>query len=129
MEAVFRLETDHLVDDLALFYNRFAVALTPFFNATGVKVKLVEALASGCAVVSTTGGVTGTAVRSGIDALIADDSCTFAKHIETLLLDEKLLETFGVAARSFAEKHHNLSRCFDNLDDWLDGTNTSGGNS
>lgn len=107
------------VDDLAEFYREFPVALSPFFNATGVKVKLIEALASGCAIVATRDGVTGTGLVDGRDALISDDPATFARNIEILLRDELACRRYQAAARAFAEAHHNTASAYAPLDAWL----------
>ncbi len=108
------------VDDLVGFYNRFPVVLLPFHNTTGVKIKLIEALACGRAVVSTQNGLLGTEAQQNRDALIADSDVEFARSIERVFSDGQLRRSLEEHARRYAENHHDLQAAFKPLDHWLE---------
>ena len=90
--------------DLAAEYRSCDVFVCPLRVGTGIKNKLMEALASGCAIVSTTVGTDGLAVRHGEHLLVADDPLDFALAVNRLLREPELRTSLGRAARTFTEK-------------------------
>jgi glycosyltransferase involved in cell wall biosynthesis len=91
-------------DDLAAEYRTCDVFVCPLRVGTGIKNKLMEAFASGCAIVSTDIGAEGLAVRHGEHLLIANDPLEFAHAVNRLLREPELRIRLGKAARAFAEK-------------------------
>ncbi len=67
-----------------------AVCVVPLRMGGGTRLKILESLAAGCPVVSTTVGAEGLDVKNGQDLLIGDDPQTFAHHV-LKLIDEPLL--------------------------------------
>jgi glycosyltransferase involved in cell wall biosynthesis len=87
------------------YYDRASVIVVPMQEVGGVKVKLIEALAGGKAVVTTSAGKAGLAVQDGKQLIIADNPVEFAKAITRLLEDKGERERLGTEARRFvAEK-------------------------
>ena len=115
------------VEDLAKFYAEFPVVVLPFLSSTGVKIKLIEALACGKAIVSTSAGLTGTSAIPGTTAMAADDPKLFASHILDLFNSADRREELGNSARRFAERHHDLTSCFEPLDEWLESVSVDEG--
>jgi glycosyltransferase involved in cell wall biosynthesis len=78
------------VDDLADFWEAIDVVVCPLRIGGGVKVKILEAIRAGCAIVSTRLGVEGLpeCARRGID--VVDDPATFAAAAAKLCLDDNL---------------------------------------
>jgi glycosyltransferase involved in cell wall biosynthesis len=70
-----------------------------------MRMKVLEALAAGKAVVSTARAAEGVAARPGEQFLLADDEAELADAIAGLLLDEKRRRALGRSARSWAEEH------------------------
>lgn len=91
-------------EDLAVEYRTCDVLVCPLRVGTGIKNKLMEALASGCAIVSTDIGIEGLAVRHGEHLLVANDPLEFAHAVNRLLCEPELRIRLGNAARAFAEK-------------------------
>lgn len=89
--------------DLAAEYRACDVFVCPLRVGTGLKNKLMEALASGCAIVSTDIGIEGLAVRHYDHLLVANDPLEFANAVNRLLRDPELRISLGKAARRFAE--------------------------
>ena len=75
------------VEDLAPYYARASVVVTPIRLGAGSKLKVVEALSRGKALVSTTFGAQGFDLRAGVDLEIADSADEFAAHCARLLRD------------------------------------------
>jgi glycosyltransferase involved in cell wall biosynthesis len=73
------------VDDAKIFVQQHAVAIVPLFAGSGMRVKIVEAMAWGRAIVSTSIGAESLAYTQGKDILIADDERTFSKAIISVL--------------------------------------------
>jgi glycosyltransferase involved in cell wall biosynthesis len=73
------------VPDLTPYYAEAAVVVAPIRLGSGTRVKVLEALARGKAVVSTSIGAEGLDLRPGIDLEIADDPEQFARHCARLL--------------------------------------------
>ena len=84
------------------------IFVCPLRVGTGIKNKMLEAMACGCAIVATSVGAEGLALSSGVHVLIADDPVTFAEAVVRLLGDADLRRRLGAEARSFAEQHLSL---------------------
>lgn len=74
--------------NLEAFYAEAAVSLVPLPMGTGLKIKLVEAMGRGRAVVTTAAGAEGFAeVEAGEVAVVAEQATEFAAAVVTLLAD------------------------------------------
>jgi hypothetical protein len=73
----------------------------------GVRLKLLNALAMGCAVVSTTPGCDGVPVRDGEHLLVADGDEPFTEAVGRLLDDPTLRARLGAAGRAFVREHYD----------------------
>lgn len=75
------------VEDVREPLSRYAVFVCPILSGSGVRVKLLEAFASGIPVVSTWLGAEGLAERDGEFCRLADDPADFADKVVELLAD------------------------------------------
>lgn len=73
--------------------------VAPILSGTGTRIKLLEAMAYGMPIVSTTKGAEGLPVEHGIHLLLADDPTAFAGAVRQLLLSPDLSLRIGGAAR------------------------------
>ncbi len=73
------------VDDIRTELARYAVFVCPIRSGSGVRVKLLEAFASGIPVVSTTVGAEGLAHNDGEVCKLADDPGAFAQKVLDIL--------------------------------------------
>jgi polysaccharide biosynthesis protein PslH len=80
-----------------------AVAVAPILVGSGTRLKILEALAMEKAVVSTSVGCEGLAVRGGEHLLIADDAESFAAEVVRLLREPRLRAVLGRAGRALVE--------------------------
>ena len=103
LEGVPGVDLLGFVDDMAETVRRAAVNLAPIRFGTGTRIKVLDALAQGGAVVSTTLGCEGLDVSDGLDVRLADGPQAFAAACVELLEDP-------AAARSLGEAGHRLVR-------------------
>ncbi len=99
-----------LVPALQDEYARAAICVVPLLVGTGIKIKLVEALGFGKAVVSTSIGVQGLEGWAAEAIEVADDAGAFAHAIVRLLKDEKLRHSRESAALRLADEHFGHQR-------------------
>jgi glycosyltransferase involved in cell wall biosynthesis len=92
------------VPDVRPFVARAAVMVAPLRIGGGTRLKVLEALAMGKAMVSTTLGCEGIAVKPGEHLAIADDPQDFAREVVRLLDDRKAATAMGARGRALAEQ-------------------------
>lgn len=95
------------VPDVRPYLNRAAVVTVPIRMGSGTRLKVVEALALGKAMVSTTVGCEGIAVRDREHLLIADDAPAFAGAIVRLFEEPELAARLGEEGRRLAEADYS----------------------
>ncbi len=76
------------VPDVRPYYENAQVVIVPLFAGGGTRLKILESLALGRPVVSTTIGAEGLALIAGQHLLIADEAQEFRSAIEALLKDD-----------------------------------------
>lgn len=95
------------VSSVPEYMGRASVALVPIRSGGGTRLKVLDALASGRAVVSTRVGAGGIDVEDGTHALLADDPAGFAAATVRLLRDEGERARLGAAARRLAVERYD----------------------
>lgn len=88
------------VDDLEPLYRSAGIFVVPLRAGSGVRVKILEALARGIPVVSTSIGIEGLDLRPGEHLMVADDAATFAQAIRWLLEAPERRADMAAAART-----------------------------
>ncbi|MHB1161896.1 MAG: glycosyltransferase, partial [Chloroflexota bacterium] len=105
-----------LVPDTRPYMERCSVFVAPILAGSGTRVKILEAMASGIPVVSTTVGAEGLGTVSGEHLLIADSPNAFAASVTRLLQDRELRERLRVNARRLVETHYGWETITDRLE-------------
>jgi glycosyltransferase involved in cell wall biosynthesis len=95
------------VDDVRPYIWASRTSIVPLRMGGGTRLKIVEALAMGQAVISTTVGCEGIAVTAGRDLLLADTPAAFAAAIVDLLADPARVAALGTAGRRLAEAQYS----------------------
>jgi GT2 family glycosyltransferase/glycosyltransferase involved in cell wall biosynthesis len=93
------IELVGFVDDIMEPLRRYALFVCPILSGSGVRVKLLEAFASGIPVVSTRMGAEGLAVNDGEICALADDPGEFADKVVALLADQEAASQLAQRAR------------------------------
>ena len=98
------------VPDVRPYLHRSTVYVAPFHQGGGTKLKILDAMATGKAIVSSSTGCRGIDVTDGMEALVRDDPSSFADAVLQLLNDRDLRERLGHCARHLAETTYSWSR-------------------
>lgn len=100
------------VPDVSALYARAAVALAPYYYGAGIKIKVLEALAHGVPVVTTSPGLSNTRLVPGVDVTVADSGSAFADSIRTLLGSPSDRTRLAEAGLAYVRTWHNSSTAF-----------------
>jgi glycosyl transferase family 1 len=96
--------------DVGPFYERAHLAAVPLRAAGGTRIKILEAFAHGCPVVSTPTGARGLGVKDGEQLVVTaddDDDLAFAGAVVELACDDTRRARLAEAARAFVVAHHD----------------------
>ena len=107
------LEVLGKVPSLESEYARAAVCLVPLLLGTGIKIKLLEALGFGKAIVSTRVGIEGLETWAEEAVSVADSAAEFAAAIVQLLTQEPLRRQREISSLRLAEEYFGADRELD----------------
>lgn len=93
------------VENSRAFIRSKSIMIVPLFSGSGIRVKILEAMAEGRTVISTTIGVEGIGAVNEEHILIADDADAFARQIKRCLKEPDFCHTIAENGRNFV-KHH-----------------------
>ncbi len=110
------IEITGRVADLQPYYSRSQVAVVPLRSGGGSRLKILEAMALGRPVVSTTLGREGLDLADGREILMADDPVAFARQVVALLEDEQRWDDQVSAARLRVERSYDWNLIAGRLD-------------
>jgi polysaccharide biosynthesis protein PslH len=96
-----------LVEDVRPYYARSLVCVVPLRAGSGTRLKILEAMALGRPVVSTSIGCEGLAVRAGEHLFIADTPEAFAESTIRLLTDPALATRIAAKARELVASQYD----------------------
>lgn len=104
------------VGDVKLYLDKADVFVNSVRISAGIKGKVLEAMAAGIPVVSTSIGSYGIDAIPEKDILLADNPHKFAKQVIRLLSNKELREKIANEARCLAEKKYDWFKSADKLD-------------
>jgi len=104
------------VEELGPCFERSAVFVCPVTRGSGTRVKVLQAMARGLPVVTTTLGAEGLDVMPERDVLIGDDPPAFAAQVVRLLRDRALGERLRRQARRLVEERYDHGRLVETLE-------------
>jgi glycosyltransferase involved in cell wall biosynthesis len=107
MEKDRSVEIAGFVPDLASAMDAAAAMAAPLRLGSGVRNKVVEAMAAGLPVVTTRRGAEGLSVTDDRELLLADDGESFARQLVRLLGDQDLQQRLSAAGRCLAAREHD----------------------
>ena len=93
--------------DAQEFYSKHKILVVPLKSGSGLRIKIVEGMSMGKAVVTTSIGVEGISAEPGVEVKLANDPKAFAKEMIDLYANPKVAKHMGKKAREFAEKYFN----------------------
>lgn len=104
------------VQDLRPFLAKSKVYVCPVLSGSGVRGKILEAMAMNLPVVSTTIASEGIPVDQGSNAFLADAPDVMAGYIDMLLRDPDKQKLMGARARKAVETWFDWDNSMDNLE-------------
>lgn len=99
------------VPDMQVHLRAATIYVAPHFTGPATRTKLLEAMAAGLPIITTSLGIEGMKVQPGRDLLVADQPADMIESIQTLLASQPDRERFAQAARHMAEVWYDWSRC------------------
>ena len=106
------------VESAPAFMQQFELMLVPLLSGGGMRVKIIEGMALGKAILSTTLGAEGIAVRDGHDIILRDTAAAWLDALRAWGRGETSVRELGEqAVRTAAEVYDNrrVVRCFIDL--------------
>jgi len=110
MERDATVEIAGFVPDLEAEMDRATAMAAPLRLGSGIRNKVIEAMAAGLPVITTQLGAEGIAVESGHHLLIAKETKDFARQLVGLLKDRHLQERLSKAGREVVARDHDNDR-------------------
>ncbi len=95
------------VDHSAAFIASKAVMVVPLFSGSGIRVKIIEGMAAGKTIISTSVGAEGIRYTPHRNILIADVPCEFFEAVSICITDRALCEKIGKQAYQLATTEYN----------------------
>ncbi|HLF64510.1 MAG TPA: glycosyltransferase family 4 protein [Saprospiraceae bacterium] len=95
------------VPNASEFISRYDAMVVPLFSGSGMRVKILEGMALGKVVISTSLGKEGIEARDKEEIIVADDATAFVHAIGYCLRQPDILEVIGENARAFVKRHFN----------------------
>jgi len=104
------------VNDPLPYIQNAAVFIVPILSGSGTRLKLLEAMAVGKAIVTTSIGCEGIEGTDKEHYLVADQPVQFAEKVATILNNRALGEYLGRNARKLAEEKYDWKCIFEKMD-------------
>jgi polysaccharide biosynthesis protein PslH len=98
------------VKDIRPFLAQGSVCIVPLRIGGGTRLKIFEAMAMGKAVVSTSVGAEGLAVRPGHNIVLTDTPTNFAEAVISVLHDPDRRRQLGNAARNLVQENYSWTK-------------------
>ncbi|HUS16326.1 MAG TPA: glycosyltransferase family 4 protein, partial [Chloroflexia bacterium] len=98
------------VPEVAPYLREATVFVAPLRQGGGMRIKVLEALASGIPVITTPVGAAGIVAQPGRDLLVAEDAAAFAAAALRALEDPALRDRLGAAGAALAHADSRGSR-------------------
>ncbi len=92
------------VEDAREFMKAYRVMIAPLLTGSGIRIKIIEAMALGRPVVTTPVGIEGIPAVSGREVLVSDNPEAFKDQVITLITDDNKARTLVEAGRTLIQE-------------------------
>jgi len=103
------------VPDAYKFMLSSGVMIVPLLSGSGIRIKIIEGMACGVPIISTSIGAEGIEITSGKDIFIADSKNDFLESISECINNKQLTKSVGEKAKQTIFKNHDNQQIIDNL--------------
>jgi sugar transferase (PEP-CTERM/EpsH1 system associated) len=110
------------VPDTRPYIASAGACVVPLRMGSGTRLKVLEGLAMGKAMVSTSIGCEGIATQNGRDLLVADEPAAFAQSVLRLVEDSEFAGNLGRGGRKLVEEQYSWASVLQDLERFM-GTN------
>lgn len=110
------IEISEGIPDIRDAYRKANVLVTPIEGPGGTRLKILEAMASGLPVVTTSVGAEGLGVKNKKEAIIEDNYVRLADGAIEVLKDKALAKRLGSAGRTFVQNNYTWEKNAELLD-------------
>ena len=93
------------VEDAKKYINNKHILFVPLFSGSGIRIKILESMALGIPVVSTSKGAEGIPYKHGVNILIANTALEFKESIMSLIDDSNLALYIGQNGRELIKSN------------------------
>lgn len=104
-----------MVEDVRPVLGKCEVFLSPIAYGTGIKTKILEAMASGVPVVTNSVGIEGIAGNSGEHYLVSDDAATLAGYVDELLSNKEKAQRLASNGKLLAKEQYDWKNIYDSF--------------
>lgn len=109
-----KLENSHIhilgyVDSLEKYYDESAMVIAPVLVGAGVKVKVIDSLAKGQIIATTSKGIEGTELVNGKHLFVSDDPQEQANFCINVLHNRKQYISYAVNGLNYVRSAHTVS--------------------
>ncbi|MEI6173314.1 MAG: glycosyltransferase family 4 protein [Bacteroidota bacterium] len=103
------------VEDAPAFIASKAIMIVPLFSGSGIRVKIIEGMAAGKTIISTSIGAEGISYTNRENILIADAPCEFFEMISLCVMDSEICKKIGKRARVLIETTYHAKNLLQKL--------------
>ncbi len=103
------------VENSSSFMRSKCMLVVPLFSGSGVRVKIIEAMAQGKPVISTSIGAEGLNATDNINLIVADTPDAFARQVKRLLKDPDESQRIGEGGKRFVAENFDNRKIVDDL--------------
>ena len=93
------------IDNAEEYIKNKEIMFVPLFSGSGIRIKILESMALGVPVISTTKGAQGIPYRNGEDIIIADNPNDFNNAIHLLINNAQLRQRIALNGQLLIKKH------------------------
>ncbi|MDP3463696.1 MAG: glycosyltransferase family 4 protein [Bacteroidales bacterium] len=95
------------VESAREFVKAHSIAIVPLLSGSGIRIKIIEAMAQGRTVITTQVGAEGINYSDHHNILIANTPTAFAQAISDCIANKEMTLSIGRAARELIEEHYD----------------------
>ena len=119
-EEIFKMANDKLkvsgrIDDARNYLSDKQIMIVPLLSGGGMRVKIIEGMAMGKTIISTTVGAEGIKYKHNKNILIADTPQEFIDAIIHCVNNPDVAKAIGIEARNLSEKTYENKIIGDNM--------------
>ena len=111
------------ISDAYSYMNSRSVMIVPLLSGSGMRIKIVEGMALGKVIITTSIGTEGIETTHNQNILIADTAEQYQMQLERAINDKSLCDAISINAIKFVKKNFNISQITKELLDFIERRN------